>query len=67
MTTHNQARMVVDDDAINPLEYSAHTLWAEAHGLKQLLRRAHQSEIEAVKSELIEAANMIMAALGVKQ
>ena len=55
------------DDAIRPLEYAAHTLWAEAYGLPQLLRTASPAEIAANKDELIEAANMVLAALEVKQ
>jgi hypothetical protein len=55
------------DETIQPLEFSAHTLWAEAHGLKQLLRNSDPAEIEANKAELTEAANMILAALETSQ
>jgi hypothetical protein len=55
------------DETIRELEWTAHTIWSEAKGLPQLLREAHPDEIEAVKSELIEAANMVLAALETKQ
>lgn len=56
-----------DDDVIQPLEFSGHTVWAEAHGLPELLRRSHPAEIEANRAEWVEAANLILSAFGVKQ
>lgn len=47
------------DERIRPLEYSAHTIWAEAYGLKHLVRGAAPEEIKAVRTELLEAAAMI--------
>ena len=55
------------DETMRPLEYTAHTIWAEAYGLKQLLRNSDPAEIEANKAELIEAANIILAALETSQ
>jgi len=49
------------------LEYAVHGVWADALGMKQLVRRAHPDEIEAVKQEAIEAANMILSYFEVKQ
>ena len=56
-----------DDQTIRPLEYSAHTLWAEATGLAQLIRNASHDELEACRDELIEAAWLILSTLEVKQ
>lgn len=55
------------DDEIRPLEYSAHTLWAEARGLPELIRRADPAEVEAVKDELREAANLILSQVEISQ
>lgn len=55
------------DETTRPLEYASHCLWADALGLAHLIRTAHPAELDAVRDELIEAANMIMAAAGVKQ
>lgn len=55
------------DESIRPLEYTAHIVWAEAHGLAQLLRQASPEEIEENRAELVEAANKILALLESKQ
>ena len=49
------------------LEYAVHCAWADAHGMKQLIRKAHPDEIDAVRDEAIEAANMILALFEVRQ
>jgi hypothetical protein len=65
--TFNESDISLADETIRPLEWTAHTIWAEAKGLPQLLREAHPDEIEAVKNELIEAANMVLALMETKQ
>jgi hypothetical protein len=67
MNTTHSTTLEQMDETIRPLEYSAHIVWAEAKGLKQLLRNSAPEEIEANKGELIEAANMILAALETEQ
>ena len=67
MTHRQQIPFVNPDEEIRALEYSAHSIWAEAYGLKELIRRAPPEEIEAAREELTEAANMILALVGTKQ
>lgn len=54
-------------DELPALEYVVHSLWALALGLPHLIRNADSSEVEAARSEAIEAANMILSAFGEKQ
>jgi hypothetical protein len=55
------------DETIRPLEYSVHGMWADALGLKHIIRGAHPDEIEAVRREALEAADMIRSYFEVKQ
>ena len=55
------------DEALPELEYTIHSMWADALGLKHIIRRAHPDEIEAVRAEALEAADMIRSYFEAKQ
>jgi hypothetical protein len=46
-------------DQIMPLEYEVHSLWASAFGLHELIRKARPAEIESVRKEALQVADMI--------
>ena len=54
-------------ETFSELEYTAHTIWAEAYGLRDLIRKSHPDEIAANRDELLQACDMIRAAVGVTQ
>jgi hypothetical protein len=63
----NTIQNITADETIQPLEYSAHCIWAEAFGLKDLIRKATPDEIDAVRDELRQAIAMIEAELETSQ
>ncbi len=54
------------EETLPELEYTVHGIWADALGLKQIVRRAHPDEIEAMRKEALEAADMIRSYFEVK-